>query len=149
MNGDSGYLERLPTRAVGAPAGLLTMVPVSEVAYAFTGAAAPPEALAALPEHLRGLNPRRVYIRTGRTVLWTPYRRVQDLAGALDPEGFLLIRSALLGNVGRIAAVDASGKMKLVAFVNAKGEKEWLTVSRRCLPALWERLALPPSAAFR
>jgi hypothetical protein len=133
-------LRRLVVRQLAGDRGRHTVVPVEQALYLFVGfdpKLGLVEGAGTRPHEVRR---GRVYLRTLKDLFVTPYRSLGDVQAVLDPAQFVRIHQSIIVNVLRIVEVDASGKRKRLAVALGDGTKEWLTASRRSLPAL--RLAL-------
>ena len=138
-------MQRIAVRPLGAGPCQVLLLPPSEVAYAFTGAAAPTE----LKQSLKSCCPlerSRVYVRTSRGVFATPYRRLASLLRDLETLAdcpFVRVGRNIVANVLKIFSLDTSGRTVLAVFVSAEGRREIILISRRCWPPLRDRLLLP------
>ncbi|MDR3703749.1 MAG: hypothetical protein P4L56_29135 [Candidatus Sulfopaludibacter sp.] len=138
-------LARIEVLPMGERTGKIVLLPPAEIAYAFLGSSAPRELVAIGIERGWRFDPARVYVRTGRGIYWTPYRRLTKLTrelAMLGEEIFYPISRALVVNALKISSLDTSGRTPLLLFDGVDGRTEMLTVTRRAWKLLRERLRL-------
>jgi len=116
---------------------------VEAILYAFLGQAASTGVIDAPWRQEESLDRRRVYLRTVKELLVTHYRSLAELQERLDTQMFMSIHQSLVVNVHRISSLDTEGSLKSVVVTPASRIEEWLTISRRHLPELRDRLGLP------
>jgi hypothetical protein len=143
-------LTRLPVWPHLDSPSHVAIIPVSDVAYAFTGAALG-QGFVRAAWRLEHRRPHGVYVRVNRSkdldpegigVLATPYRALTDLGRRLDPGRFVAVNQSIMVNRAYIHDVQAEPPVTL-RVVFADGRVESLHVSRECWRPLKATLGLP------
>jgi hypothetical protein len=133
-------LRRLVVQPLAGDRGRHAVVPVELALYLFVGGDPTRGLVEGSASRTRELRRGRVYLRMPKDLFLTHYRCLGEVQAVLDPSHFCRIHQSIIVNVLRIVEVDEGGKRKRLAVALGDGTKEWLTISRRSLPAL--RLAL-------
>jgi hypothetical protein len=116
------------------------VLPVDQIAYIFLGSASALRSIHAPWSREAHLETGDVYVRTLRGVTArTDFRQFTEIEVRLDQRQFILVNRALMVNLRRITELDLKGKIKQIGIA-AGDETEWLSVSRRPLELLLQRL---------
>lgn len=143
-------LRRLAVLTVGSSEYHHRLISVDEIVYFFLGRVIGNRRDRALLEapwtRLHTLRPERVYARTAKGGLYlTHFRSLAALRKRLSPY-FVLLSQSILANLPRISEPDLEGRLKRFGVRFSDGSTtwvEWLTVSRRRVPALRVELGIP------
>jgi len=116
------------------------VLPVDQIAYMFLGS---PSALASIHAEWRGqtrLANGNIYLRTSRGLTTrADFRQFSEIEVRLDQRLFITVNRAVMVNLRRIVELDLEGKIKQIG-VAVGDETEWLSISRRPLEPLLDRL---------
>jgi hypothetical protein len=133
------FLDRLAVQRLDRN-GRWYVLPVEQVVYAFLGSAAALRAIRAPWLRDVHLHAGNVYVRTVRGLtVRTDFRQFAELEARLEPRSFLVVNRTLAVNMRRIVELDLDGRAKQAGVAVGEGT-EWLTVSRRPLEPLLDRL---------
>lgn len=116
------------------------VLPVEQLAYIFLGSTNALRSIHAAWLREAHVDTGDVYVRTLRGVTArTDFRQFTGIEGRLDQHHFMVVNRALMVNLRRITELDLKGKVKQVG-ITVGDETEWLSVSRRSLEILLQRL---------
>jgi hypothetical protein len=123
--------------------GRWLVIPVDKIAFVFLGAAATRGLIDAPWAGAGPLAPRTVYVRTFQGALFqTGFATLDELRRRLEPTRFVSIHRLMIANVNRVVELDLAAHVSRIGVL-VGNNIEFLSVSRRCLRALRERIGFP------
>ncbi len=130
-----GLTRLVVTRLGPRAAGLLELIEIDQIVFAFQGSEAARRLVAAAWAGWSGFRDARVYVRTDQGVFRTTFRSLKQFRRQL-PECFEPANRGLLANLTRVRWIELphSGR-KALGFIlvgrDGRQEREWVVMSRR------------------
>lgn len=135
-------LSKIAVESIDEGGGLLDLISLDNVLYAFGGGAISRGLIRAPWGRQTEFRPDRVYLRTASGLFFTR-RSFSGFLAQVDANLFLRVHQSIAVNVRKAAKFDQEGRLREVGVRIQNGSIEWLTIGRREYPEFRKRFGLP------